>query len=441
MSVDISTRLPSDVFNIDSRMARGRYTDQYFLNVQNILEELSSENYGFDGESPIMPPVGPDPCGAKVGDIQAEMQFFTRRRPASVACGVDHALAILSECCGWCDADEEFHNTAGTLSVEAVFDGEMIAPTVPCLKVRGRYRDFGPMETTILGVLSRQTSVATNTYELLEAADGKPVFFFPARYDLPATQSADGYAYAVGVEAYNRQTGHNLKPLITSEAQGEWWGGSGGGTVSHSYILSFFGDCAEAMMHFCRILPPETNRIALVDTTNDCVQTTVNTALKLFDAFRKHKENGQSTRAEKYKLYGVRCDTAGQIRDASVSPLGNPDADCGVVPRLVTQVRNALDALHNHGDIPDNCRDMARRYFQNVKIFVSGGFDVEKIARFERVGAPVDGYGVGSAFFTENRNDFTADVVRVKIDDQWVHMAKAGRATRSNPCLRPVELE
>ena len=51
----------------------------------------------------------------------------------------------------------------------------------------------------------------------------------------------------------------------------------------------------------------------------------------------------------------------------------------GVNPRLVEQVREALDAA-GHRD---------------VRIVVSGGFDAERIREFEAAGVPVDAYGVG----------------------------------------------
>jgi nicotinate phosphoribosyltransferase len=72
---------------------------------------------------------------------------------------------------------------------------------------------------------------------------------------------------------------------------------------------------------------------------------------------------------------------------------------------------------------------------------VSGGFNVERITRFERQGVPVDTYAVGSAFFENyglTKMDFTADVVRVKVDGEWVDMAKVGRKACENPDLKRV---
>jgi nicotinate phosphoribosyltransferase len=54
------------------------------------------------------------------------------------------------------------------------------------------------------------------------------------------------------------------------------------------------------------------------------------------------------------------------------------------------------------------------------------------------MGVPVNIYGVGSYLFEGENNDFTADVVRVKIAGQWYDMAKVGRQAHHNPNLQRV---
>ncbi len=54
---------------------------------------------------------------------------------------------------------------------------------------------------------------------------------------------------------------------------------------------------------------------------------------------------------------------------------------------------------------------------------------------------PVDIYGVGSSLFDNHgptRTDFTADVVRIKVDGQWLDLAKVGRKACENPNLERV---
>ena len=81
---------------------------------------------------------------------------------------------------------------------------------------------------------------------------------------------------------------------------------------------------------------------------------------------------------------------------------------------------------------------------RDVKIVATGGFGPKKIRRFEELGVPVDIYGVGSSLFSNSdeegtNNDFTADVVRVKIGDTWYDMAKVGRRACGNPDLQRVQ--
>ena len=145
--------------------------------------------------------------------------------------------------------------------------------------------------------------------------------------------------------------------------------------------------------------------------------------------------------AAKYVLYGVRLDTSGSVRDVSVEPLGDPALDLGVNPRLVFNVRQGLDAAWESWDLPAAWKDAAREYCRNVKIVVSGGFNPEKIRRFEKLGVPVDIYAVGSSLFNNNGatvTDFTADVVRVKVHGEWIDMAKVGRKPLENPDLERV---
>ncbi|HET9588891.1 MAG TPA: nicotinate phosphoribosyltransferase, partial [Anaerolineales bacterium] len=150
---------------------------------------------------------------------------------------------------------------------------------------------------------------------------------------------------------------------------------------------------------------------------------------------------GDEAEAAKYILYGVRLDTSGTLRDVSVQPLGDPSLDLGVNPRLVFYIRQALDSVWGGWNLPAAWKDKAREYCRNVKIVVSGGFNPEKIRRFEKLGVPVDIYAVGSWLFNNNGStvtDFTGDVVRVKVHGQWIDMAKVGRKPLDNPNLERV---
>jgi nicotinate phosphoribosyltransferase len=188
---------------------------------------------------------------------------------------------------------------------------------------------------------------------------------------------------------------------VSTDAQASWWGGRGVGTVPHALIAAFGGDTVAAARLFADRYHGETNITVLVDFDNDSVRT----ALEVADALDE-------------RLWGVRLDTSEQLVDVALQDEPDPDSHRGVTALLARRVRDALDAA-GHG---------------HVRIVVSGGFDAEKIARFEAEGAPVDAYGVGSSLL-RGQNDFTADVVRV----DGRPLAKAGREENPNPRLQRVD--
>ena len=294
--------------------------------------------------------------------------------------GSDEAIAILKLC------SEKWEE----LQVSALYDGDEIAPWETVLLIEGPYDAFANLETLYLGVLARRTKVGTNTHRVVEAAKPKQVMFFPARHDHWLVQTGDGYAAhiagAIGV---------------STDAQASWWGSEGIGTVPHALIAAYRGDTVLASQKFAQHMPDSMRLITLVDFENDCVGTSLKVARAL----------GQ-------RLYGVRVDTSETLVDKSVIPQMGTFKPTGVNPRLVWNVREALD----------------REGFNHVKIVVSGGFNVEKIRQFEEQGVPVDMYGVGSSLF-QGRFDFTADVVRV----EGKPCGKVGRAYRPNPRLERVE--
>ncbi len=446
MSIFDGKRLTNKTFKLDiDRMRRGWYSDKYFANINAMLNTLAAEGYTYRGKHHNLPPQF-SPENIAVGDIEVEMQWFTRRVGTTVVVGVDKALAMLKHCTGYFDGDR-FIDTSDQLEVWAVHDGTTVTSdgnplrVQPVLKVRGRYRDFALLETPTLGILTRASRVATNVYETLSAAGGKPVLFFPARFDLHEVQAADGYAYNIAVQRFNQDYAQQLGPFVSTDAQGDWWGGAGGGTVAHAAIASFLGDTAEAMMAFARVLPASIPRIALVDFNNDCVRDSLLVLDAMFARYRELINARDETEAAKYKLYGVRLDTSGSLRDQSVTPLGDPALDLGVTPRLVFNVRQALDSAWERWNINSAWKERAQEFCRSVKIVVSGGFAPEKIRKFEKLGVPADIYAVGSYLFNNNGttvSDFTADVVRIKLQGEWVDMAKVGRKPLDNPSLERV---
>jgi nicotinate phosphoribosyltransferase len=352
-------RLAPEVFDLPvEKMRAGWYTDAYFNHSRAVL--LS------DGRRP-----------------RVLMQVFQKHE--AYLGGIDEAIAILKLCA---------HEPEG-LVVHALHDGDRVEPWETVMTIEGDYTAFAHLETVYLGTLARRTLITTNVVRVLEAANGKPIIFMPARHDHHRVQTGDGYAaYVAG-----QLTGAEIS--VTTDEQASWWGGRGIGTVPHSLIAAYGGDTVLAARTFAGWAPEDMNVTVLVDFEDDSVRT----ALEVADALGE-------------RLWGVRLDTSETLVDRSLwGELGEFEPT-GVNERLVHKVRDALDAAgHEH-----------------VRIVASGGFTVDRIRAFERAGVPADAYGVGSSLI-RGSNDFTADVVLAN----GKASAKFGRHYRPNPRLEVVD--
>jgi nicotinate phosphoribosyltransferase len=294
--------------------------------------------------------------------------------------GIDEAIAVLKLCSDDWDA----------LEVHALYEGDEVEPWETVMTIEGDYRLFAHLETVYLGCMARRSLVMSNVRQVVEAANGKQILFFPARHDHWLVQTGDGWAAhvagAIGV---------------STDAQASWWGGRGVGTVPHSLIAAYGGDTVAAATAWARRYAREMNVTVLVDFWNDSVTT----ALEVADALGDD-------------LWGVRLDTSERLVDRSLWEEMGEFRPTGVNEVLVHKVRDALDEAGH----------------ERVRIVVSGGFTPEKIREFERIGVPVDAYGVGSSLL-RGENDFTADIVLL----DGKPCAKVGREYRPNPRLEKVE--
>ena len=101
MTIFNGKRLTNSVFKLDiERMRRGWYSDKYFANILKMLEGVG-QDHGYQGQ--YARDVGRNPAGLNVGDMDVEVQFFTRRAGKTVVEGVDKALSMLRHCTGYFD--------------------------------------------------------------------------------------------------------------------------------------------------------------------------------------------------------------------------------------------------------------------------------------------------------------------------------------------------
>jgi nicotinate phosphoribosyltransferase len=363
MATQISTRLDPTIFRLPvDRIRQGYYSDAYFVYTKELLEA--------EGHHP-----------------RVTMQVFQKQE--SVLGGIDEAIAVLKLCSGR-EEDGVWVPAWNELEVHALREGDQIVPRETVMTIEGDYSVFAHLETVYLGTLARRSLVMRNVLEVVEAARGKQIFYFPARHDHWLVQTGDGWsAHVAGAIG------------VSTDAQASWWGGRGIGTVPHGLIAAYDGDTVKAATVFADRYHDEMNITVLVDFENDSVGTALAVARALGD-----------------RLWGVRLDTSESLVDRALWDELSDFPPTGVNPRLVWKVRDALDA----------------EGFERVRIVVSGGFTAEKIRAFERDGVPVDAYGVGSSLI-RGANDFTADIVMT----DGRPTAKAGRRLRPNPRLELVE--
>ena len=108
----------------------------------------------------------------------------------------------------------------GRADGHALYDGDAIEPYEPVLTIEGDYTTFAHLETVYLGTLARRTLITTNVVRVLEAANGKPIIFMPARHDHHRVQTGDGYAAYVAGQVVGAPIG------VTTDEQASWWGGT-----------------------------------------------------------------------------------------------------------------------------------------------------------------------------------------------------------------------
>lgn len=346
---------------IHEAMREGVYSDKYFLRTRRII-------------------------AAERPDTVVKMQVF-QKKDARLA-GMGEVLEVLRS-----DAvDLEQNNGWSELSVRCLQDGLDIEPYEPVLTIEGPFRYFAHLETVYLGLLARRTMVATNVRNVVREANGKPIFFMPARHDSWEVQEGDGMAALEAGAA-----------SVSTDAQGARELRPGTGTMPHALIAAFDGNTVEAALAYAKHYGQEPITV-LVDFDNNCAHTAVDVATALWQ--------------EGYQLAAVRLDTSESLVDMGLIARLGQFKPTGVCVELVRHVRETLDW----------------RGFHHVKIIVSGGFTPEKIRQFEAAGAPVDSYGVGSSLL-RGSYDYTADVVRVN----GMACAKVGREELHAPRLETVK--
>ena len=284
---------------------------------------------------------------------RAVFSLFVRRLPPNrnflIACGLDTVLDYL-ETLGFSQQDLNYLDTLKIFSdrflarlaefrftgdVHAVREGTPIFANEPILEVEAPLPEAQLIETYVMNQVHLQTMLASKAHRVVEAARGRSVIDFGARR-MHGTDAALSAAHAFWIAGVN---------ATSNVLAGNRFGIPVAGTLAHSYIQAH-GNEAAAFRAFAELYP---DTVLLIDTYD-----TLTGVKKVIDLA---KELG-----EDFKIRAVRLDS-GDLLDLSL------------------RVRNALDQAG----------------LSHVQIFASGSLDEYEIDKLVSSGAPIDGFGVGTA--------------------------------------------
>lgn len=288
----------------------------------------------------------------------AAFELFVRRLPPGrsfmMAAGLEQVVAWLE---GFRFSAEELAYLEGTGrfdrhmldyladlrftgDVDAMPEGTVFFPNEPILRVAAPLPLAQLLESRLINLMQFQSLVATKAARVMLAAPGKVLvdFGFRRAHGAEAGLMAARASYLAGFAG----TATVLAEML--------WGIPIYGTMAHSYVQAHDDEIA-AFESFARARPD--NLTLLIDTYDP-----VAAAKKVVALAPGLKRDGIT-------IQSVRI-------------------DAGDLVALSRAVRAVLDQ--------GGCAD--------VKIFVSGGLDEESIGALVRAGAPIAGYGVGTALTT-----------------------------------------
>ncbi|HVN72739.1 MAG TPA: nicotinate phosphoribosyltransferase [Desulfomonilia bacterium] len=256
------------------------------------------------------------------------------------------------------------------VTVQAMPEGSVFFTDEPVMIIEGDYLEFGALETAILGCLCQASGIATKASRCKTACGDKGLISFGARRMHPSiAPMVERAAFVGGCDG------------VATIASARLINETPVGTMPHALILQV-GDTLNAALAFDEIVEKDVSRIVLIDTFQD----------EKFEAVRV----AESMRE---RLQGIRFDT--------------PSSRRGNFRALMEEVRWELDL----------------RGFGHVKIYASGGLDLEDILDLRDV---VDAFGVGTHISSSATLDFSMDIVEI----QGRPFAKRGKKSGKKDVLR-----
>lgn len=321
-------------------------------------------------------------------DLPSVFSLYIRRLPPSrgflVAAGLEDVLRFL----------EELHFSAEDVAaleqlfpfdpaflewlaavrftgrVRAVPEGRIVFAGEPLVEIAAPFAVAQLLETYLLNQVTVQTTLATKAARCRHAAAGRLLVDFALR----RTHGTDAGMQAARCAALAGFAG------TSNVAAAARFGIPASGTMAHSFVTAF------------------------------------DTELEAFRVFARHHRADPVLLVDSY-------DTAAGVENAIV-----------VANELAGQGRRLAAVRLDSGDLGALARGARERLdaagLPEVRIFASGGLDEYAIERLLAAGAPVDGFGVGTAFgVSEDAPTLESVYKLVEIDGRPVAKTSTGKET------------
>ena len=331
-------------------------------------------------------------------DEPAVFDLFFRHNPHGVdyvvCAGLDQVLEVLEEL-RFTDADlsylrslrrfdESFLDWLADLrftgDIWAIPEGSIVFGDEPLVRVEAPLAQGQLIETAVINRIAYSSLIASNALQVTTAARGKPVLEFGARraHGPDGALTATRAAMIGGCAATSNVEAARRYDLPTS------------GTQAHSWVMAWEHEI-EAFRAYADVFPDDC--VLLLDTY-DTLSVGLPHAIEI----------AHELDARGYRLGGVRLDS-------------------GDLERLAKEVRTRLDEAG----------------FPDTRILVSGDLDPPRVQALEEAGAPIDGYGVGTALVTARQDPAFSGVYKLsEVNGSPVMKLSSSPVKATNPGRKQV---
>lgn len=253
-------------------------------------------------------------------------------------------------------------------SIKALPEGTPVFPREPIISISGPLIEAQLLETFILNIINHQSLIATKSWQINHAAQGRPIMEFGAR----RAQGPDAATYGARAAVIGGCTStSNLQAASQFNIPAA-------GTMAHAWVESF-SDELSAFQAWAKVYP---DKVSLLVDTYDVLKSGVPNAIRVF----------KQVSAQGHQPVGIRIDS-------------------GDISQLAIKARKMLDDAG----------------FPKAKITASNALDAHVVKSLLDEGAPIDNFGIGERLITSSSSPVLSGVYKLaeeKINDQWIPKIK-----------------